>query len=236
LRSSSYLFVAVAVAVASLAVSAAGLAGPREQREKDVAPATEAGDGGGAKGAAAVPPGLAGDWFWGTVSPTQYRDRDTGEILGRGYSGALSYVFREDGTYQRHFYLEQRLGDSTSSIFSASEGTVTFTKDTFTLKPAKGTYRFVDGPRKKPRERPMRQDELERPGLVFTWRLEERREESEQAAEGGDADAGAGGEREADGDAERDAPEQQDDAARSDVVLVIGKGGEEPREFSRSPD
>jgi hypothetical protein len=54
----------------------------------------------------------------------------------------------------------------------ASEGTVSFTGDTFTLKPTKGTYRFTEG-RSKKRERPMTRDELERPGLTFTWRLEQ---------------------------------------------------------------
>jgi len=112
-----------------------------------------------------------GDWFWGNISPTRYWDRDTGDFLGHGYSGALSYVFAADGTYKRYFYLETRLGGDVSGIFTASEGTVTFGKGTLTLKPSKGTYRFTEG-RKKPRERAMRQDELERPGLEYKWQLE----------------------------------------------------------------
>jgi hypothetical protein len=120
-----------------------------------------------------VPAGLVGDWFWGTVSPTRYWDRDTGDFVGHGYSGALSYVFAADGTYKRYFYLETRLGGDVSGIFSASEGTVAFTGDTFTLKPTKGTYRFTEG-RSKKKEREMRRDELERPGLVFTYRMEKK--------------------------------------------------------------
>lgn len=161
-----------AVTCASLALAAAGVMARQEKQEAQPRPQRQEPAGG--KGA--VPAAVAGDWFWGTVSPTRYRDRDTGDLLGHGYSGALSYVFEKDGTYKRYFYLETRVVDETSSLFSASEGTVTFTGDTFTLKPSKGTYRFIDGPRKKPRERAMRQDELERPGLVFTWRLEQPRE------------------------------------------------------------
>jgi hypothetical protein len=123
--------------------------------------------------AAAVPEALVGDWFWGNVSPTRYWDADTGDFVGHGYSGALSYVFAKDGTYRRYFYLETRLGGSVSGIFSASEGTVTFTGDAFTLKPTKGTYRFTEG-RSKKRERAMTEDELARPGLVFRWRLAEK--------------------------------------------------------------
>lgn len=122
---------------------------------------------------AAVPAGLVGDWFWGTVSPTRYWDRDTGDFVGHGYSGALSYVFAADGTYKRYFYLETRLGGDVSGVFSASEGTVAFTGDTFTLKPTKGTYRFTEG-RSTKKEREMRRDELERPGLVFTYRIEKK--------------------------------------------------------------
>lgn len=121
----------------------------------------------------AVPPALVGDWFWGNVSPTRYWNRDTGDFVGHGYSGALSYVFNKDGTYRRYFYLETRLYGDVSGLFSASEGTVTFAADgTFTLKPAKGTYKFTEGKRLK-REREMTRDELERPGLVFKWKLEE---------------------------------------------------------------
>jgi hypothetical protein len=166
------------VAVAMLLVSAwVGTPGPAAAAPeqgggvKAAAPATRP----STRPATPLPAGLAGDWFWGSISPTKYWDRDTGEFVGHGYSGALSYVFGADGTYKRYFYLEQRLGGETSGIFSASEGTVAFTGDTFTLTPAKGTYRFTTG-RKKPTERPMRQDELERPGLVFTWRLEKKRE------------------------------------------------------------
>ena len=127
-----------------------------------------------AAGESAVPAELVGDWFSGTVSPTRYWNRDTGEFVGHGYSGALSYVFEKGGTYKRYFYLEIRLGGDVSSIFSASEGTISFSGNTLTLKPAKGTYRFIDGPGKAPRERPMQQDELERPGLVFNWQLEKK--------------------------------------------------------------
>ena len=125
------------------------------------------------KKAGEVPAALVGDWFWGNVSPTRYWNRDTGDFVGHGYSGALSYVFNKDGTYQRYFYLETRLYGDVSGLFSASEGTVVFGADgTFTLKPVKGTYKFTEGKRLK-RERAMTQDELERPGLVFKWKLEE---------------------------------------------------------------
>jgi hypothetical protein len=158
--------------VVCAALALAAVAGEQAQDGKQPESAPQQAAAGPTSKDSALPAGIAGDWFWGTVSPTRYRDRNTGDLLGHGYSGALSYVFEPDGTYKRYFYLETRVIDETSSLFSASEGTVTFTGDTFTLKPTKGTYRFIDGPRKKPREREMRQDELERPGLVFTWRLD----------------------------------------------------------------
>ena len=120
-----------------------------------------------------VPAELVGDWFWGNVSLARYVDRNTGDFLGNAHSGALTYAFAADGTYKRYFYLEVRPGGDVSGIFSASEGTVTFTGDSFTLRPTKGTYRFTEGCSKK-REREMRQDELERPGLTFAWRLEKK--------------------------------------------------------------
>ena len=163
------LFTTGTIAALALVLPATAF-GQAERPSAPVAPAKEPAP---ASRAATVPAELVGDWFWGNISPTRYWNRDTGEFLGHGYSGALSYVFEKDGTYKRYFYLETRLGGDVSGIFSASEGRVTFDGDTFTLKPTKGTYRFTDG-RSKKTEREMRQDELERPGLTFKWRLEHK--------------------------------------------------------------
>src|SRR5687767_4129064 len=66
-----------------------------------------------------TPAPLVGDWFWGTISPTRYWNRDTGEFVGHGYGGSVSYVFEKDGTYKRYFYMETRLYGDVSTVFSA---------------------------------------------------------------------------------------------------------------------
>jgi hypothetical protein len=118
-----------------------------------------------------VPASVVGEWFWGTVSPSYYVDRNTGEFLGNSSGGGSSFVFKADGTYQRYVLIQTRLGGSTSEIFAVSQGTVVFdeAKGTFTLRPTKGNYTFTDN--KKQRKRPMEKDELERAGLEFTYRL-----------------------------------------------------------------
>lgn len=130
-------------------------------------------------GKIAVPAEALGEWFWGTTSPLTYRDALTGDYVGQGYGGALTYIFYKNGTYKRYFFLETRLGSDYSSIFSASEGTVSFSADTFTLKPTKGNYRFSKGKDKPVRERPMEQDELERPGLTFSYKF--KKEDGDKA-------------------------------------------------------
>jgi hypothetical protein len=121
--------------------------------------------------AAKIPSSLVGEWFWGTVSPSYYVDKNTGAFLGNSTGGGQTLIFKANGTYQRYVLIQTRLSLSTSEVFAASQGTVTFdeSKGAFTLHPKKGEYTFKDG--SNTRRRPMEKDELERAGLQFTYRF-----------------------------------------------------------------
>lgn len=120
---------------------------------------------------AKIPSSLVGEWFWGTVSPSYYVDKNTGAFLGNSTGGGQTLIFKANGTYQRYVLIQTRLSMSTSEVFAASQGTVTFdeSKGAFTLHPKKGEYTFKDG--SSTRRRAMEKNELERAGLQFTYRF-----------------------------------------------------------------
>lgn len=118
----------------------------------------------------ATPIQVQGKWIYGSVGPTTYWDADTGKFLGNARGSAGIFEFDDKGNYRQYVYGEMRSYNVVNKFWTVHEGTVTFTADTFTIRPAKGHYNGEMGSRKIDRD--MTKEELEKAVATFNWRIE----------------------------------------------------------------
>jgi len=100
-----------------------------------------------------IPAGLVGTWFWGTVSATRYVDSKTGDFVGNGGGGGVTYVFKADGTYQCFVVIDLGAMFPGESTQTWHEGTIKVDEATrtITLKTTKGEVTTIKGSTQKRR-------------------------------------------------------------------------------------
>lgn len=91
-----------------------------------------------------VPSSLAGDWFYGTISPTNFYDDHTGEYSGNAYGIGVYMQFAPNGTYKEYFYAYTQTYGCRTQVWTYMEGTVEVTSSSFTFYPSKGNYKVAD--------------------------------------------------------------------------------------------
>lgn len=94
----------------------------------------------GAPGAS-IPATLVGQWYAGTVSPTDYYDAGTGHWSGNGYGSGVMYTFAADGHYTFAYQTSTRLyGCYTLTLFHVKgDMRVDAAAGTYDLRPTSGT-------------------------------------------------------------------------------------------------
>ncbi|HEV7298584.1 MAG TPA: hypothetical protein VGN72_04405 [Tepidisphaeraceae bacterium] len=124
-----------------------------------------------AKPAGTVPQELLGEWFQGTISPTSYWDTQSGKYLGNASSMGSTYRFHPDGTYEEYVYIETRMYNVQTVIWTTYKGTVDFKADTFTVTPTWGHYK-TGGTSSQKTDRDMTEEELAKGKKTYNWKLE----------------------------------------------------------------
>src|SRR5690242_20364965 len=80
----------------------------------------------------ALPEGLAGEWFTGSLSSIQYYDRNTGEWQDPSGSG-FYFVFDPDGFYETGAVIDSTASGCTLRLLGTEVGTVTIQDDQLTV-------------------------------------------------------------------------------------------------------
>jgi hypothetical protein len=108
---------------------------------------------GKAAAAARIPAALVGSWFWGTASATRYVDSRTGDFVGNGGGGGVTYEFRADGTYRCFVIIDLGAMFPGESTQTWHEGTMRVDEatGTITLKTNRGEVTTIKGSTRKRR-------------------------------------------------------------------------------------
>ena len=88
-----------------------------------------------------IPAALVGQWYAGSVSPTDYYDAGTGHWSGNGYGSGVMYTFAADGHYTFAYQTSTRLyGCYTLTLFYVKgDMRVDAAAGTYDLRPTSGT-------------------------------------------------------------------------------------------------
>lgn len=87
--------------------------------------------------APALPAGLAGSWFFGSLGTIGYANTLTGEWRNASSTGELVTI-REDGTYERTRLLVMTTYSCTSKLHITEKGTVSVSGDQLRYQPREG--------------------------------------------------------------------------------------------------
>lgn len=120
-----------------------------------------------------VPSELAGDWLYGSISPTNFWNDHTGTYSGNAY-GFSDYVMLEaDGSYKRYIYIYTEYYGCRTQSYTYHVGTVTVNGGTITYYPQQGKYKATDNcVASRNFERPMSRDEVvDAQGDAWDWEI-----------------------------------------------------------------
>ncbi len=91
--------------------------------------------------APSTPTEMVGKWKWGTINPTWFEDKYTGEYKGHGGGVSAYFEFEKNGKFKHFVYVEMNTNGFKNQTYTTMEGTVAAEGDTFRLKVEKGFYR-----------------------------------------------------------------------------------------------
>jgi hypothetical protein len=89
----------------------------------------------------AIPSELVGKWKWGTINPTWFEDKYTGEYKGHGGGVSAYFDFDKNGRFKHYVYIEHNTNGWKTMTFTTMEGKLVMEGDTFRLKVEKGSYK-----------------------------------------------------------------------------------------------
>lgn len=118
-----------------------------------------------------VPAGLAGEWFEGQISPTNYYDSQTGKHLGNARQMGSILKIKPDGTFEKYVYIYMRTYNVETEIWTTLKGDLSFKGKRMALTPTSGHYK-TGGTSSKKEDRDMTDEELKKNASTYTWRLE----------------------------------------------------------------
>lgn len=122
--------------------------------------------------APSMPAELVGKWKWGTINPTWFEDKYTGEYKGHGGGVSAYFDFDKSGKFRHHVYIEMNTNGYKNQTFTTMEGTLVVEGDTFRLKVEKGSYRSRSNMGARNNfDRPMNEDERAKASKTpYKWR------------------------------------------------------------------
>src|SRR5688500_2343820 len=110
--------------------------------------------------APSTPAELVGKWKWGTINPTWFEDKYTGEYKGHGGGVSAYFEFDKNGKFRHHVYVEMNTNGYKNQTFTTMEGTLVVDGDIFRLNVEKGFYRARSNMGKSNNfDRPMKDEE-----------------------------------------------------------------------------
>lgn len=128
----------------------------------------------GEKSTRDVPPELVGEWFEGSVSPTNYYDSQTGRHVGNARSMGSILKIYADGTYEKYVYIYMRTYNLESEVWTTTKGLLSFKKNKIALTPTSGHYKSTVAGKKTDRD--MTDEELKQNATAYKYRLETDKE------------------------------------------------------------
>lgn len=120
---------------------------------------------------AVVPPVVVGEWVEGSISPTTYWNTQTGQFAGNARGMAQYFIFNADGTFKQYIYIEIRMYNMVTQVWTQMNGTAAFADGTLTLTPTSGHYKTA-GTREVDRD--MTADELAEKRTTYNWQIEQK--------------------------------------------------------------
>ncbi|MFT3785038.1 MAG: hypothetical protein QM770_02585 [Tepidisphaeraceae bacterium] len=154
---------------ASLAVISAVFAGDTDWMASATAEPATSQSSPSTQPAAPLPAGVVGKWIYGSISPTTYWDSSSGKFLGNGFGTGEVLIIDANGTYKQYVYIEARTYSLVNKVWVASEGTVEFATETFTLRPVKGHFLTTGG---RELDRDWTPEEVRDRVKTYNWKLE----------------------------------------------------------------
>jgi hypothetical protein len=104
----------------------------------------------------AVPAAVAGNWRYGSVSPSNFYNDHTGAYSGNAYGFSRHYTFFADGSYKDYVYIYAESYGCRQQNWVEMSGTVQFTGADFTTTVTSGRFKTVDScSASNDRDRPM---------------------------------------------------------------------------------
>ncbi len=125
----------------------------------------------------AIPAELVGEWMHGTLSPTTFWDKQTGVYQGNGRSMASYLILNADGTYKEYVYIEMRMYNMVTTVWTTLEGTVKVEGKSIQFTPTRGHYKTAGT---RTIDRPIEESELPEKARTCTWRLEKSERDGKQ--------------------------------------------------------
>jgi hypothetical protein len=116
-----------------------------------------------------IPAGIVGDWVVGSISPTTFWDKQTGQFQGNARGMASYLSLRPDGTYKEFVYIEMRMYNMVTQVWTTMEGTYSADATTIHFTPTTGHYRTAGT---RTIDRPMEPNELAEKAKSYPWHLE----------------------------------------------------------------
>ena len=117
-----------------------------------------------------VPPALVGEWFEGSISPTNYYDSQTGRHLGNARSMGSILKIHADGTFEKYVYIYMRTNHLESEVWTTIKGNLSFKKNKIALTATNGHYKSNVASKKVDRE--MTAEELTKNSTAYKYHLE----------------------------------------------------------------
>lgn len=121
-----------------------------------------------------VPDELAGEWVYGTISPTNFWDDHTGQYVGNAYGIGVILDLEPNGRYSQMVYIYTQAYSCRTQVWTHMEGTVTVNGSALTFYPHKGNYKAADTCIAKNNfQRAMTKQEIEdKQGETWAWQLD----------------------------------------------------------------
>jgi hypothetical protein len=118
-----------------------------------------------------IPSEMVGKWKWGTINPTWFEDKYTGEYKGHAGGVSAYFDFDKNGNFKHYVYIEQNSNGWKTQTFTTMEGKLIVEGDVFRLSVEKGSYRSRSNRVERHNfDRPMTAEEREKSGkTIYKW-------------------------------------------------------------------
>jgi hypothetical protein len=128
-----------------------------------------------AKSTTKVPDGMVGEWFEGSISPTNYYDSQTGKHLGNARKMGSILKVHANGAFEKYVYIYMRTYNVETEVWTTTKGNLSFKKNRIALTPTSGHYK-TGGSSSNKQDRDMTPEELEKNKATYTWHFEKDKE------------------------------------------------------------